>query len=232
MNEGSIAQAVEAPIYEARILRELGPFPGASAIHGVTFDGQNIWACVGHALLALDATTGEVVRTLEVTGKAGTAFDGRHFYQLAGEHILKLDARTGEERGRIPSPGKGGDSGLTWAEGSLWVGHYRERKIYEIDPKTGRILRTIESDRFVTGVTFLNDALWHGTWEGDESELRRIDVETGEVRARIRMPEGVYVSGLESDGAGRFFCGGGPSGKLRVVATEGAAVSPQGTASK
>jgi hypothetical protein len=31
------------------------------------------------------------------------------------------------------------------------------------------------------------------------------------------MPAGVGVSGLESDGADTFFCGGGASAKLRVV---------------
>jgi hypothetical protein len=34
---------------------------------------------------------------------------------------------------------------------------------------------------------------------------------------QIDMPAGTGVSGLESDGGDRFFCGGGGSGKLRVV---------------
>ena len=54
---------------------------------------------------------------------------------------------------------KGLDSGLTWAEGSLWVGQYRDRKIHLIDPQTGAILRTIESNRFVTGVTWVDDGI-------------------------------------------------------------------------
>ena len=89
--------------------------------------------------------------------------------------------------------------------------------MHQIDPSTGAILRTLESNRFVTGVTFVDGELWHGTWEGDESELRRIDRQTGEVTERLALPAGVGVSGLESDGADRFFCGGGESGKLRVV---------------
>ena len=40
---------------------------------------------------------------------------------------------------------------------------------------------------------------------------------TGEVLERLEMPAGVGVSGLESDGGDRFFCGGGPSGRLRTV---------------
>jgi hypothetical protein len=37
------------------------------------------------------------------------------------------------------------------------------------------------------------------------------------------MPEGVGVSGLESDGADQFFCGGGSSGKIRAVRRPGRA---------
>ncbi|MGH7344669.1 MAG: glutamine cyclotransferase, partial [Candidatus Rokuibacteriota bacterium] len=54
-------------------------------------------------------------------------------------------------------------------------------------------------------------------WEGDESDLRRVDPRTGEVLEVLEMPPGVAVSGLESDGGDRFFCGGGPSGKVRTV---------------
>jgi glutamine cyclotransferase len=117
----------------------------------------------------------------------------------------------------IPAPGHGSDSGLAWAEGSLWVGQYRDRKIHQIDPGSGEILRTIESNRFVTGVTWVDGELWHGTWEGDESELRRIDPGSGAVLDRLALPPGTGVSGLESDGADLFYCGGGPSGTVRAV---------------
>ena len=125
--------------------------------------------------------------------------------------------QTGRVLATIPAPGGGGDSGLAWAEGSLWVGQYRERKIHQVDPETGAILRTIESNRFVTGVTWIDGELWHGTWESDESDLRRVDPRTGEVLESIEMPPGVSVSGLESDGHDQFFCGGGKSGKIRAV---------------
>jgi sugar lactone lactonase YvrE len=117
----------------------------------------------------------------------------------------------------IPAPGGSGDSGLAWAEGTLWVGQSRDRKIHQVDPQTGAILRTIASNRFVTGVTWIDGELWHGTWEGDESDLRRVDPRTGEVLERLEMPPGVGVSGLESDGGDQFFCGGGSSGKVRTV---------------
>lgn len=201
----------------AEILREYGPFPGVDQVAGVTYDGRQVWFASGNRLNAVDPESGETLRAIAVAGDAGTAFDGRHLFQIAEDRIHKIDPETGRVLATIPAPGGGGDSGLAWAEGSLWVGQYRERKIHQVDPETGAILRTIESNRFVTGVTWVDGELWHGTWEGDASELRRIDPRTGEVLQSLEMPPGVGVSGLESDGGGRFFCGGGDSGKVRVV---------------
>lgn len=201
----------------AEIVREYGPFDGAPPIHGVSHDGRRIWAAVGDRLLAIDPASGDVAQTLERAGDAGTAFDGTHLYQIAESRIDKIDPATGEVLASIPAPGQGRDSGLAWAEGSLWVGQYRDRRILRIDPQTGAVLRTIESDRFVTGVTWVDGELWHGTWEGEESELRRIAPDSGAVLERLAMPAGTGVSGLESDGNGLFYCGGGGSGKLRAV---------------
>lgn len=201
----------------AEILREYGPFPGVDQVAGATYDGRQVWFASGNRLNAVDPESGETLRAIAVAGDAGTAFDGRHLFQIAEDRIHKIDPETGRVLATIPAPGGGGDSGLAWAEGSLWVGQYRERKIHQVDPETGAILRTIESNRFVTGVTWVDGELWHGTWEGDASELRRIDPRTGEVLQSLEMPPGAGVSGLESDGGGRFFCGGGDSGKVRVV---------------
>jgi len=205
---------VERP---AEILREYGPFPAVEQVAGVTFDGRHVWFAAGDRICALDPESGDIVRTLDLPGHAGTAFDGKHLFQIAEDKINKIDPQTGSVLSTIPAPGGGGDSGMAWAEGTLWVGQYRERKIHQIDPETGAILRTIESNRFVTGVTWLQDELWHGTWEGEESGLRRIDPQSGEVLERMDLPAGTGVSGLESDGRDRFFCGGGNSGKLRAV---------------
>ena len=201
----------------ADIVREYGPFPGVNQVGGVTYDGQHVWFAGGDTLNAFDPATGEMVRALDVAAHAGTAFDGQHLFQIAENRIQKIDPKTGRVLATIPAPGGGGDSGLAWAEGTLWVGQHRNRKIFQVDPETGAVLRTIESKRFVTGVTWLDGELWHGTWEGDESDLRRIDPGTGEVLERIDMPPGVGVSGLESNGSDQFFCGGGKSGKVRAV---------------
>ena len=202
---------------KAEIIREYGPFPGVDSVGGVTFDGQQVWMAVGDKLSAVDPSSGETVRSLDVAAHAGTAFDGRYLYQIAEARIQKIDPKTGRVLATIPAPANGGDSGLAWAEGTLWVGDYRSRKIHQIDPDTGKILRSIESNRFVTGVTWVDGELWHGTWEGDESDVRRIDPQTGKVLEQLDMPPDTVVSGLESDGADRFYCGGGRSGKLRAV---------------
>ncbi|KYZ87835.1 PQQ-binding-like beta-propeller repeat protein [Alloalcanivorax xenomutans] len=204
----------------ADLIREYGPFPDIEAVHGVSFDGQHVWLATGETLTALDPDSGQTGRSLNVPADAGTAFDGQHLFQISGNQIQKIDPRSGSIIATLPAP-EGGNSGLAWGEGVLWVGQHRSRKIHQIDPETGAILRTLESNRFVTGVTWLEGELWHGTWENDESELRRIDSDTGELLERIEMPAGMGVSGLESDGRDRFFCGGGGSGKLRSVRRPG-----------
>ena len=201
----------------ADIVREYGPYPGVDGVNGVTYDGQHIWIAADDKLIAIDPATGAPLHSIEMAAHAGTAFDGQHLFQIAENQIHKIDPHTGEVLATIPAPGGGGDSGLAWAEGTLWVGQYRDRKIHQVDPETGTLLRTIDSNRFVTGVTWLDGELWHATWEGDESELRRVDARTGEVVETLEMPAGVGVSGLESDGGDQFFCGGGRTGKIRTV---------------
>ena len=201
----------------AEILREYGPYPGMDEIGGVTFDGAHVWFARGESLVALDPASGELVRELPVAADAGTAFDGEYLWQIADARIQKVDPRSGKVVATIPAPSEGRDSGLAWAEGTLWVGEYRARKIHQVDARTGAVLRTIDSDRFVTGVSFVNGELWHGTMEAEQSELRRVDPGTGEVLERLEMPAGVTVSGLEADGAGVFYCGGASSGKVRAV---------------
>jgi streptogramin lyase len=201
----------------AEIVREYGPFPGVEQVHGVSHDGRHVWAATGARLIAIDPNSGNAARTLPRAGDAGTAFDGKHLYQIAEARIDKIDPATGEVVHTIPAPGQGKDSGLAWAEGSLWVGQYRDRRIHQVDPATGKVLRTIESNRFVTGVTWVDGELWHGTWEGDESDIRRIDPESGVVMERLQMPPGIGVSGLESDGKDLFYAGGGGAGKIRAV---------------
>ncbi len=213
----------------AEVLREYGPFPGVDHVAGVTYDGRHVWFAAGGKLMAFDPASGTLVRSIDVAAQAGTAFDGKHLFQIAEDRIQKIDPSTGRVLATIPSPGGGRDSGMAWAEGSLWVGVHRDRKIHQIDPETGEILRTIESNRFVTGVTWVDGELWHGTWEADESELRRIDPQTGEVLEQLDLPSGVGVSGLESDGGDQFFCGSGKGGgKVRSVRRPRRASTPSG----
>ena len=213
---GKAGKESQATVRAAEIVREYG-FPGVEKIAGVTHDGRRVWAATGAKLIGFDPASGEAVDTLDCACDAGTAFDGKYFYQIAEARIDKIDPATGKVVASIPAPGNGGDSGMAWAEGSLWVGNYRDRKIHQIDPATGAIRRSIESNRFVTGVTWVDGEMWHGTWEAEESDIRRIDPESGAVLERLQMPKGMGVSGLESDGADLFYAGGGGAGKVRAV---------------
>ncbi len=201
----------------AQIIREYGPFPNVDGVHGVTFDGKRIWFATDEGLKTLDPESGVMENAIDMAANAGTAYDGKHLYQIAEAVIQKIDPTTGQVLHSIPAPGKGSDSGMAWAEGFLWVGEHRGCKIHQVDPDNGKVLRTIQSDRFVTGVTWVDGELWHGTWQENESTIRHIDAESGEVIHQLDLPPGIGVSGLESDGGDRFFCGGGPSKKVRVV---------------
>ena len=200
----------------AEILQEYGPFPEVDKVHGVTFDGENVWIATGQKLHAVDPLSGEVTRSLTVPAEAGTAFDGVHFFQIAGDRIQKVDPKTGRVIKAIAVPGGDHPTGLAWAEGLLWMGQGEEKKILCIDPETGAVLRTLASDRFVTGVTWVDGELWHGTWE-ESSDVRRIDAHTGEVREVLALPDGIGVSGLESDGKERFYCGECGKGRFRAI---------------
>lgn len=201
---------------QAEIIREYGPFPDTDAVHGVSYDGRHVWFASGERLNALDPDSGTLERAFDTPAYAGTAFDGTHIFQIAGDRIDRIDPGSGAVLASIPTPASG-VSGMAWAEGTLWIGEYRARRIHQVDPQTGTVLRSIEATRFVTGVTWADGQLWHGTWEEDKSDLRQIDALTGQVNTVLAMPEGTMVSGLEADGGDRFFCGGGDSGKLRVV---------------
>jgi outer membrane protein assembly factor BamB len=216
------------------IEREYGPFPEQDAVHGVTFDGERIWFATGKNLKAVDPESGAITRALDIQSEAGVAFDGKHLFQLAGGVIRRVDPQTGRVISSIPAPHPTGNSGLAWAEGSLWLGRGGDREILELDPKTGKVLRAIASDRFVTGVSFSDGELWHATLldhdpEHDRSQLRRVDRDTGEVLECLELPAGVGVSGLEADGSGRFYCGGGKTGRVRVVKRPSGTRAPSGS---
>ncbi|HYQ28618.1 MAG TPA: PQQ-binding-like beta-propeller repeat protein [Polyangiaceae bacterium] len=202
---------------EAEVEREYGPFVGQASVAGVTFDGERVWFASGDKLQALDPESGALTRALEVPCDAGTAFDGHYLYQLHQGRIRKIDPGTGRVVSTLPTPELLGASGMAWAEGSLWVGQFADRKILELDPQTGKVLSEVVSDRFVTGVSFREGELWHATQENERSEIRRVDRRSGEVLEQLELPAGILVSGLEADGQGHFFCGGGKSGKVRVV---------------
>src|SRR4051794_12996338 len=149
----------------AEILREYGPFPNADHVHGVTYDGRQVWFASGDKLNAFDPESGRAVRSIDIAAHAGTAFDGKHLFQIAEDRIQKIDPETGRVLATIPAPGAGAAAGLAWAEGTVWVGQYRSPKIYQVDPNPHEILPTLESDRFLTGVTWVQGGRGYATLE-------------------------------------------------------------------
>lgn len=196
----------------------LGEFVANSdgPVHGVSFDGEHVWAATGESMQSFDPGTGRQVRSLDIPAHAGTAFDGRHLFQIADAVIQKIDPSSGKIIATLPAPGAGKDSGLAWADGSLWVGQYRDRQIVQIDAETGAVQRIIQCDRLVTGVTWVDGELWHGFSNDGEGGLVHIDPANGNALETLEMPH-MSVSGVESDGDDRFFCGGGNSGLVRIV---------------
>ena len=89
----------------AEIVREYGPFPGVDRVHGVTYDGQQVWFAAGEKLYAFDPASGKMLRSIEVAAHAGTAFDGQHLFQIAEDRIQKIDPKTGRVPATVPPPG-------------------------------------------------------------------------------------------------------------------------------
>ena len=201
------ASSTQSPtLQKATVVREYGPFP-VEGVHGVTHDGTHVWFAHGKKLAAMNPETGAIEKEIEVCAEAGTAFDGEHLYQIGEDKIRKVDPKTGRVVAPLATPGMTKDnSGLAWEGGSLWVGQYKGRAIHQIDATTGKVLKTLRSDRFVTGVSFVDGDLWHGASGEETTELRRVDPATGRVLETLEMP--ARVSGLEAKGD-LLFCGGG-----------------------
>jgi outer membrane protein assembly factor BamB len=200
---------------EAEVIRELRPIDDGS-VHGVTYDGERVWFARDGEVVAFDPRSEKVVRRLPVPfADAGTAFDGKLLYQLARDEILVIEPSDGRIVRRFPAPSRGRNSGMAWADGYLWIGQFRESRINKVDAKTGEVVKTLMSDRFVTGVTVVDGALWHGASNDDKPcELRRLAPD-GTVEETLAVPVS-SIAGVEGVGDEGFWCGG-EKGRLRLV---------------
>jgi outer membrane protein assembly factor BamB len=202
---------------DAEVAREYVPFEGGSGrVHGVTFDGKLVWFARDDEVVAFDPATEQVVKRLPVpSANAGTAFDGKHIYQLAKGEIVVLDPSDGRVVRRFRAPEDGFASGMAWADGYLFIGQFHESRIHKVDAKTGEVVKTLTSDRFVTGVSCVDGALWHGASnDGKPCELRRLAAD-GSVEESLRVPVAA-ISGVERTRDDEFWCGG-EKGTLRLV---------------
>jgi outer membrane protein assembly factor BamB len=206
----------------AEILAEFD-IPGVTQIHGVTFDGTHIWfagsTAKGDDLHCVDPTTGKLVRRLGRTDcSCGLAFDGKHLWQVCADGLHQIDRQTGRTLRKLPPPEAPELCGLAYHDGCLWVGSFGGRRILKLDLQTGAVLATIPSDRLVTGVTWIGNELWHGTYpEADDDdapgELRAVDSTTGAVRKRVHVANGTRISGTEYDGHERIWFGARRGGR-------------------
>jgi outer membrane protein assembly factor BamB len=188
-------------------------------VHGVTFDGETVWYASDDAIVGVDPKAERVTKRIPVQADAGTAFDGTHLYQLTSDKILVVDPNNGNvvREMKAPGPRKGCNSGMAYADGFLFVGDYEDGRIHKVDAKTGEITKTLSSDRWVTGVSCIDGALWHATGNNGEGppQIRRL-ADDGTVEEILEVKGARYISGLEGDGNGGFWCGG-EDGKLRHV---------------
>jgi outer membrane protein assembly factor BamB len=201
---------------EAEVAREYVPFADRGHVHGVTFDGKLVWFARNDEVVAFDPATERVVKRFPVpSANAGTAFDGKHLYQLAKNEIVVLDPSDGRIVRKFSAPADGDASGMAWADGYLFIGQFRESRIHKVDAKTGEVVKTLMSDRFVTGVSCVDGELWHGAgFDGKPSELRHVSGD-GTVIETLQVPvEG--IAGVEAAPDGGFWCGG-EKGTLRLV---------------
>jgi streptogramin lyase len=208
---------------QAEITKEV-PLESVKRVHGVTFDGRSVWFAADDGdLIELDPESGRTRSRTHVGSRAGITFDGEAIWAICGDKIHRIDPKTREIVKSIPTP-PGQVAGMAWAEGALWIGLYAERKVMKIDPKDGRVLKSIALNRLVTGVTWADGELWHGT-VGEKSQaggLHRIDPETGVELDEVRFPSRAGASGVEYDRArGVFWCGahdGDAAGRSRIRA--------------
>jgi len=125
----------QAPARAAEIVREYGPFAGAGPHPRITYDGRRVWAATGSRLVAFDPESGQLARTLDRVGDAGTAFDGTHLYQIAEARIDKIDPATGDVVASIPAPGHGATRASPGPRAACGWGSTADRKIHQIDPR-------------------------------------------------------------------------------------------------
>jgi hypothetical protein len=146
----------------------------------------------------------------------GVTHDGRHVWAAIGTRLVAFDPESGEPTRALD---RACDAGTAFDGTYLY--QIAEARIDKIDPATGQVAASIPAPGGGSDSGLAWAELWHGTWEGDESDIRRINPDTGAVLERLEMPSGTMVSGLESDGADLFYCGGGSSGKVRAVRRPG-----------
>jgi hypothetical protein len=91
----------------AEIVREYGAFPGVEHVHGVTYDGENVWFAAGDKLIAIDPASGKTLRRRSVGRTCPNHWRKRTYHQHA-----RSDAETANPAEQINETKRGSVLGL------------------------------------------------------------------------------------------------------------------------
>ena len=192
---------------------QLGPLPDEfeRGPAGIAVSGQSVWIAHGDEVTELDPISGERRRTIRAGGRwhrevaaneqrvwVGYNDVTRPSTKIPSPGIDLIDTSTGRrlERAKLVSDA----SEIVFASGRLWVAVRVTGAVWELDPASGLLQRTLAVGNEPEGIAFHDNSLWV-TNELDAT-LRRINPTTGETETVI--PIG-YALGEVAAAQGRLF---------------------------
>jgi len=193
--------------------------PDTSDAIPISGDGDDVWIGVDGAIVHVDGRT-NARRRLTVpdmrTGNGSLAmFAGKLWIaDWAGNEIERLDPTTGRLELTANAPGP---VGFFVLRDRLWVGSERDKTMYPVDPRTGKLGPKVGSS---VGATIGLGQFWQGAAGGDT--VTRLDPATGSVVGSVTVPagSGCGVGGAFPDnvwaGCGKFPGMENPAGEVVV----------------
>jgi YVTN family beta-propeller protein len=211
----------EEPSRDPRIQAEIETGPAA---HGVTVGFGSVWVANHHgsSVSRIDPATDAVIATIplgEGPGRLTTGFGYVWVDDYNGGGFWRIDPKTNRAHELWSPPGSGQWDGVCGnpvaGEGAVWATGGPSGPLFKVDPTSGRVIDTAkidgcgaESDGSV-GVAVGAGSLWVGSGPND---VLRVDPETLEVQATIKVPGGPISVGPTSFGGDALWVTQLPSG--------------------
>ena len=175
---------------------QLGPLPDEfeRGPAGIAVSEQSVWLAHGDEVTELDPDSGEKRRTIRAGGRwhREIATNGQRVWvgyndvtrpptKIPNPGIDLIDTSTGRrlERAKLISDA----SEIIFASGRLWVAVRVTGAVWELDPASGLLQRTLQVGNEPEGIAFHDNSLWV-TNELDAT-LRRINPSSGETETVI-----------------------------------------------